>query len=162
MTAADWLTTVPVGEPDEDGERAQVPVALTRMTPGQIDRWAAAVNNASPEQIAEAQVCFLQHLLDEQGRELAALRETAGALAVAVEGSPRLTCEQTWEDDPCARHATRIIRISKHVIRDLVFCEAHAADLRPTEPRDRPLFRDEDLPHVPALRALRALLGRMP
>lgn len=33
-----WLTTIPVGEPDEQGERPVVPVALAQMTPEETSR----------------------------------------------------------------------------------------------------------------------------
>jgi hypothetical protein len=141
VTAADWLTTVPVGEPDEDGERAQVPVALTRMTPGQIDRWAAAVNNASPEQIAEAQIRSLQHLLDERERELAALREAAEALVTDLESPGG---DQIWMCDRCPSVAM--------VHAEGGVCDAHADG--------REISRD--FSYAAPLRALRALLGRMP
>lgn len=42
-----WLTTIPVGEPDEQGERPVVPVALARMTPEE------RFNRVSPETLRQ-------------------------------------------------------------------------------------------------------------
>ena len=98
---------------------------------------------------------------DHHAAEAKALREIAVVLAASIESSPRLTCEQAWEDEHCDRHATRLVRISRRDT-DRMFCEAHAAELRPAEPGDRSLVTDEELPHAAPLRALRALLGRTP
>lgn len=100
----------------------------------------------------------LRDLLEDRERDLAALREAAGALVAFVEKNPKLTCEQAWEDKPCDRHATRLIRISRHT-DGVVFCEKHAADLRPENPGDHVFAVDEDLPHAASLRTLRALIG---
>jgi hypothetical protein len=157
VNPADWLTTVPVGEPDEDGERAQVPVALTRMTPGQIDRWAAAVNNASPEQIAEAQIRSLQHLLDERERELAALREAAGALIDGLikhlDAHDVAACED-WAnpDTDCQGIATQYLASGSGDGDDL--CDVCAAARE-----ERGWVLKAERHYAPALRALRKLLG---
>lgn len=143
-----WLATIPVGEPDEEGERPVVPVALARMTPEGRESFFEQLDAPSPEQLRGARILAEARAERDQAiAERDALREAAAALVADLESK--------YGDWPRFCGAPFCERVALHDDGDTVACDEHQEDL----------IRDDglrNLSYAAPLRALRKLLEQKP